>query len=534
MSNFSVPRSRQESPAPQSAQVPVRAGAGSRDAVRVGETINGKYLVEAIIGEGGVGVVARAKNLELDEPVALKFLKPEMLGQEEIVGRFLREAKAASSIRNEYVCTVFDVGTTAEGAPFIVMEMLDGKDLGSIVQERGPLPVREASEYVMQACEALALAHAKGIVHRDIKPENLFLAARAGVSLVKVLDFGISKTALTGSVFGSALPEVRTVSLMGTPLYMSPEQVRSADSVDSRSDIWSLGMVLYELLTGKVPFAATTITEACAAILEAPFVPVSEYRKDLPPGFEEALDRCLSRDMGARFQNMAEVAIAFMPFAPRRARVCAERAAEALRAAKLIDESALRFSTAPPPSDQNLVSTSVSPQMRSVPASPRVPSFSVGSRAPVLLEPSAAATGALPAADASGGRSKLVFGAVLGALATAALLFATLRGADKPSPSRASAELTEGRSSTSLGAVAGGAGSSDTSAAARVAPGAGVEPAGTQGAAPLMSASALPKNSLAKPAWATATPPVAGPKTAKPPAATGSAKKSSEEPDLGY
>jgi serine/threonine-protein kinase len=509
-------------------------GKGPRGAVRVGEVINGKYLVEAVIGEGGVGVVARARNLELDELVALKFLKPEMLGQEEVVGRFLREAKAASSIRNEYVCTVFDVGTTADGAPFIVMEMLDGKDLGSVVQERGVLSVRDASEYAMQACEALALAHAKGIVHRDIKPENLFLAARAGVSVVKVLDFGISKTSLTGSVFGSALPEVRTVSLMGTPLYMSPEQVRSADAVDTRSDIWSLGMVIYELLTGSIPFAASTITEACAAILEARFVPVSEYRKDLPPGFEAVLDKCLARDTSARFQNMAEVAVAFMPFAPRRARVCAERAAEALRAAKLIDESALRFSTVPPPSGRDLSTTSISPQMPSVPSAARVPSFSVNSGAPVAGDSATAvATASVPAAT-SGGRSKLVFGAALCAVAVAALLLALSRGGARQQAAAPVAAPAQ-RAAPSVGVGLG-----DTNAASGAAQGAAPLPATSQGAAaPLVSAIAIPKNVVgpaakAPPSWANAKPSTAPASTSKASAGAASANKSAEEPDLGY
>ncbi len=229
------------------------------------------------------------------------------------------------------------------------MEFLEGSDLGSIVQQRGNLGVREATEYVMQTCEALAVAHAKGVVHRDIKPENLFLTSRAGMSVIKVLDFGISKAALTGSIFGSALPLVKTVNLMGTPLYMSPEQIRSADGGDMRSDIWALGMVLYEILTGSLPFTAPSITELCAAILEAPMVPITQHRSDLPPGFVELLEKCIERDPAKRFQNVAEMAKAFMPFAPKRARICAERAAQALRAAGLVDESSIRFNSTVPP-----------------------------------------------------------------------------------------------------------------------------------------------------------------------------------------
>jgi serine/threonine protein kinase len=333
---------------PGSARVPVDAS--RKTPVAVGDIINGKYLIEAFIGEGGVGLVAAAQNIELDERVALKFLRPEMLVQTDIVARFMREAKAACSIKSEYVASVYDVGTMADGAPFLVMEYLEGKDLGSVILQRGTIGYREATEYVMQTCEALAVAHAKGVVHRDIKPENLFLTSRAGMSVIKVLDFGISKAALTGSIFGSALPLVKTVNLMGTPLYMSPEQVRCADTVDSRSDIWSLGMVLYELLTGTLPVSATSITELCAAILESPLASISNYRTDLPPGYVAVLERCLEKDPNRRFQNVAELAMAFMPFAPKRARICAERAAQALRSAGLVEESSVRFtSTVPPP-----------------------------------------------------------------------------------------------------------------------------------------------------------------------------------------
>src|SRR5262249_31501483 len=163
-----------------------------------GDIINGKYLVEAVIGQGGVGFVVRAQNLELDERVALKFLHPEMLAHKEIVARFAREAKAASSIRSEYVAMVFDVGTRANGTPYLAMEHLDGKDRSTVLAERGRLGPREAAEYAMQVCEALAVAHAKGVIHRDIKPDNLFVTTRSGMNFIKVLDFGISKTALTG------------------------------------------------------------------------------------------------------------------------------------------------------------------------------------------------------------------------------------------------------------------------------------------------------------------------------------------------
>ena len=217
---------------PESIVAPVSVGVGT------GAVLDGKYLVGEIIGSGAFGIVYEGKNLELDEKVALKVMRPEVATDKGMVGRFAREAKSAASIKSEYAASVFDVGSK-DGVPYIVMEYLEGKSLGQVVEESGPFPARTAVEYALQVCEALAVAHSKGIIHRDIKPENLLLTERSGgMQLVKVLDFGISKAALTGSIFGSELPIVKTMNLMGTPLYMSPEQVRCSDHVDVRSDIW--------------------------------------------------------------------------------------------------------------------------------------------------------------------------------------------------------------------------------------------------------------------------------------------------------
>ena len=315
----------------------------------IGSLINGKYLIEEIIGEGGVGVVVAAQNVELSERVALKFLKPEMLERTEIVGRFMHEAKAACSIKSEHSATVYDVGRTPAGVPFLVMEFLEGKDLATIIEEGRQLDVREVAEYGMQVCDALAAAHAKGVVHRDIKPENLFLTTRNGMRSLKVLDFGISKTALTGSVLSSVLPLVKTQALMGTPFYMSPEQVRTPDRIDSRTDIWSLGIVMFEALAGRLPLHAESITELCAEILESPLDSLTQYRQDLPEGFVDVVEKCLEKDVKRRFQNVAEIALALMPFAPKRARICAERAGQALAAAGLVKESEIRLPSSMPP-----------------------------------------------------------------------------------------------------------------------------------------------------------------------------------------
>ena len=337
--------------------------------IQKGVVVNGKYLVGNVIGEGGVGIVYEAQNLELDEKVALKCLRPEVLVDTAMVARFAREAKAAASIKSEYVATVHDVGTMQDGAPYMVMELLDGKDLGAVVQERGVLGPRASTEYALHVCEALAVAHAKGIVHRDIKPENLMLTERTGgMRIVKVLDFGISKAALTGSIFRTDLPLVKTVNLMGTPLYMSPEQVRSSDTVDVRSDIWSLGMVLYELLTGTTAFSASSITELCAAILESSPQPIELHRKDLPSGLVDVIHRCLEKDPTRRYQNVAELAMALMPFGPKRARLNVERAVAVLQGAGMLDTGVRVLSTMPPPTPDAFHISS------SIPSAPRVPS----------------------------------------------------------------------------------------------------------------------------------------------------------------
>ncbi len=316
--------------------------------VAVGDVINGRYLIERELGIGGVGIVYAARNIELDEQVALKFLRNEAMTDPGIVARFAREAKAAVSIKSEYVATVYDVGMLPNGVPFFVMEYLEGKNFTAVLEERRSLAPQEAAEYTLQVCEALAMAHSKGIVHRDIKPDNLMLTERAtGMHIVKVLDFGISKAALTGQLFGENLPMVTTSNLMGTPMYMSPEQVRCQDNVDVRCDVWSLGMVLYEMITGSVPFHATTVPELCAAILEAQPDPIEAFRRDVPSGLSEVIYKCLEKDVSKRFQNIAELAMALLPFAPKRARLCAERAVSVLAATGRISGNMKIESVAP-------------------------------------------------------------------------------------------------------------------------------------------------------------------------------------------
>jgi serine/threonine-protein kinase len=311
-----------------------------------GDVIGEKYQIVRVIGTGGMGYVVSAIHLELNEAVALKFLRPEALKNEELVGRFAREAQVAAKIKSEHVARVFDVSRLPDGTPFIVMEHLEGKDLCDYVGERGPLPVKVAIDYVLQACEGLAAAHAIGIVHRDIKPENLFLAGRSqGIDVIKILDFGISKVALTGSAFTGSSELVRTTIPMGSPVYMSPEQIRDTESVDARTDIWSLGCVLMELLTGKSTFDAQSIMQLSAIIIEKDAPKLRTRLPDAPAELEDVVARCLNRDANKRFQSVAELAVALYHFGSRRARLSAERCCHLLQ--RNTDE--FELPTLPPP-----------------------------------------------------------------------------------------------------------------------------------------------------------------------------------------
>jgi serine/threonine-protein kinase len=341
-----------------------------------GDVVAGKYEINDLIGTGGMGFVFSATHVELGEKVALKFLRPECTSNEELVGRFAREARASVKIKSEYVARVFDVGTLPDGVPFIVMEYLEGKDLFEVVREQGPLSIKVAVEYVMQACEALAVAHASGVVHRDIKPENLFLTQRAqGMDIVKVLDFGISKVALTGSAFEHKMPLVQTMMPMGSPVYMSPEQIRASKDIDARTDIWSLGCVLYELLTGTAAFDAPSLTQLSATILEQSAPPLRALCPNAPLELEAIILRCLEKEPSRRFHDVGELAIALYPFAPRRARISAERCCYVLKNAGLSDAEFELPSMNPPgiPGSESETNIPLAPSvMRSSPTAPVV------------------------------------------------------------------------------------------------------------------------------------------------------------------
>ncbi len=282
--------------------------------VEVGEVLAGKYRVEQVLGVGGMGVVVSAIHLQLDEPVALKFLLPEALKNPEVVERFGREARAAAKIKSEHVARVIDVGQLPTGSPYLVMEYLDGEDLSRVVSRRGPLPVDEAVSYILQACDAIGEAHSRGIIHRDLKPSNLFLAKRPGESaVIKVLDFGISKIVQGIEEEGKL---TQTQSVLGSPMYMPPEQMTSARSADARSDIWSLGAILYELLTGSTPFTGSTITELIVAVLNTPVEPPRTGRPEIPEGIDRLICRCLDKVRDQRFDDVGALAQALEEFAP--------------------------------------------------------------------------------------------------------------------------------------------------------------------------------------------------------------------------
>ena len=296
-----------------------------------GQILVGKYRVERVLGVGGMGTVVAATHLHLDERVAIKFLHAQMSQNPEVVGRFLREGKSCIKVRSEHAVKVHDVGTLENGAPYLVMEYLDGIDLAGLLEKQGPMRVPDTVDLILQACEAIAEAHTLGIVHRDLKPANLFLTHRAdGSPSIKVLDFGISKAS---SPNASDHGMTSTQSVLGSPRYMSPEQMRSTRNVDHRTDIWALGVVLYELSSGWRPFDAETMTELCAQILQdSPQSLVLRGRHDIPPRLDATILRCLAKVPDERFANLAELATALTEFASPAGRASAERVVRVIQA----------------------------------------------------------------------------------------------------------------------------------------------------------------------------------------------------------
>ncbi len=273
-----------------------------------GSIIAGKYRVDHVLGEGGMGMVVAATHMGLGQRVALKFLHTELCTNADVVERFAREARASAQLRGEHVCRVSDVGNFDDGTPYMVMELLDGRDLATVLKANGPLPAGPVCDYVLQACLAIAEAHALGIVHRDLKPGNIFLTVRPdGTALVKVLDFGVAKAPSDGD-----FSLTQTSAVIGSPGYMSPEQLRSSKEADARSDIWSLGVTLFELIAGRQPFSASSITELTLRIAMDPLPPMPG---GLPWGLAQVIERCMEKDPAARYPDVGALAAALAPFA---------------------------------------------------------------------------------------------------------------------------------------------------------------------------------------------------------------------------
>lgn len=281
--------------------------------LEIGDVVAAKYRVDRHLGAGGMGAVIAAEHLDLREQRAIKFMLPSLATNGAAVERFLREARAASRMRSQHVVRVHDIGRLESGVPYIVMELLDGVDLRSLLRTKPQLPIELAVSYLHQACEAIGEAHALGIVHRDIKPANLFLTTGPrGEDCIKILDFGIAK------VLESAVEEplTRTFEAFGTPSYMSPEQMRSAHATDERSDVWSLGVLLYRMVTGREPFSGDTVTAICSSVAADEPARPSAARPDLPLVLEDIILRCLSKNPGGRFNNAIELRNALQSLLP--------------------------------------------------------------------------------------------------------------------------------------------------------------------------------------------------------------------------
>ncbi len=283
-------------------------------AFHAGDILAERYRVERVLGRGAMGFVVAVMDLERNERRAVKLLGRAAIAHETSVERFFREARALGRLTSEHTVRVFAAGMLEGGTPYLVMEHLEGSDLSSVMKRRGALPAHEAARYVLQACDALSEAHANGIVHRDLKPGNLFLAHReGGPPCVKVLDFGLSKQIL---VDGDDPRLTLTNEVLGSPAYMSPEQILSSRNADGRSDIWSLGVVLYQLVTGKLPFWSEDSLEVVTLVVRGTPAPPSTLRKGLPLALDGVVLRCLEKDPARRYPSAAALADALAPFVP--------------------------------------------------------------------------------------------------------------------------------------------------------------------------------------------------------------------------
>lgn len=327
---------------------PVRISATS---IAPGDILAGKYRIDRLLGAGGMGVVLLATHLELDAQVAIKVVRDEFARNEEVVARMLFEARAVAKLKSSHVVRVLDVARLDSGAPYIVMERLEGSDLAQVLVEGGPMPVQEAVDYVLQACEGLVEAHALGIIHRDLKPENLYRASTREGSVVKVLDFGISKE--IGVAGGTSLSPRSVMTsagyAVGSPYYMSPEQMR-AQEVDARADIWSLGAILYELISGRCPFEGESLPVVCASVLnDVEAAPLASLAAGVPQGLSAVVACCLQKKREERFETVQELVAALRVFASTEGQRSADRTSRPLLGGSDFHLKGDRSTATPPP-----------------------------------------------------------------------------------------------------------------------------------------------------------------------------------------
>ncbi len=348
--------------------------------VSPGDVLDGKYRVERILGQGGMGMVVRALHLQLRDYVAIKFLLPSAMDDERARMRFLREARACARLRNEHIVRVLDFGMYENGAPIIVMEYLEGTDLARHLVAKRWLSCEATVDYVLQACEGIAEAHAYGLVHRDLKPSNLFLTSRSdGTSLVKVLDFGASKfVALAGTCEASAKGITASNTMIGSPEYMSPEQISGEGPLDARSDIWALGVIVFELLAGRVPFFEESVVTTFASVLRAEPPSLRALRPDIPEELDALVAWCLQKEPKDRCPDVATFAAKLVEAVPSAQGILGKdrvaRLAHSVPSRVIADIGVIDGEAGP---DDSMSNTSVTAWKRTVVARRSVPVWSL-------------------------------------------------------------------------------------------------------------------------------------------------------------
>lgn len=488
------------SPGEADASPEVTSASTSRRGVRVGEVLLGKYRVERELGRGGMGYVVAARHLELGELVAIKMILGEYAANDDMVRRFMREARAAAQIASDHVVRVNDVGRLPTGEPYMVMELLKGEDLEAVLS-RAPLDVPGAVDLLLQVIEAVAEAHAVGIVHRDLKPANLFLTRRrSGASCVKVLDFGISK--LIGDE--TSRTHTATPGVLGSPLYMSPEQLRTPGEVDGRGDVWSLGVILFQMLTQDYPFVAETLPQLLVMVLDSEPVRLRKLLPLAPEGLEKVLLRALEKDREQRYPTVTDLALALAPYGTEASRVSLASIESALPAREGASSPTL---PAPASSPKDSVPEESAGTSRTLAMWP--------DRASTLepVETSPASAAQEPSSSGPGGRKVLWASLAIGLTSLVVIAAVSLtRGPTNSAPSGSASGITgppvgisaDGPSSTVAYELVPAAPSSRPPESQ--APSAGSEPNGGSGPPPSGAASSTSRGTKVKPPGPTVAP----------------------------